>query len=81
MNDHNWVSKKSSWNGNQQRMKEIYLKILEERKHNYKHPYDPPLRMTYKYYHQGTIQQFIKPQINKYPTNNQLHNKEHHCQQ
>ena len=55
-------------------MKEIYLKILEERKHDYKHPYDPPLRMTYKYYHQGTIQQFIKPQINKYPTNNQLHN-------
>ena len=30
MNDHNWVSKKSSWNGNQQRMKEIYLKTYKK---------------------------------------------------
>ena len=41
-------------------------------KHDYKQPYDPTLRMTNKYDHQGTIQQFIKPPINKYSTINHM---------
>ena len=29
-----------------------------------KQPYEPTLRMTNRYDHQGTMQQFIKPQLN-----------------